>query len=517
MTKRALVEENQTLRSENAELREKEKQLEQQLDWFKRQLFGRKSEKVVIDTPDQLDLDLFGERAESLSEESIEQITYSRRKKDRGDSVTDSGLRFDETVPVEVIELEAPELSGEDADDFEVISRRITHRLAQRPGAYVVLEYRRPVVKRKSDQAVWTTLAPGAVLERCFGDVSFLAGLLVDKLVYHLPLYRQHQRLSACGITLSRSTLTNYVHRSIELLRPIHEAQWQNILESRVLAVDETPIKAGRKRKKKRKQPGEMKTTYYWPVYGEDDEVCFTWSDSRETVHIERCLGDFKGTLLSDGYIAYEKYAKARPDVTQAQCWAHVRRGFERAKDSDPGASRALEMIKAIYEVEKNIRKRALDREQTLQARSRRAKPLVDRFLEWCRSERNRPDLLKSDLLSKALHYTLERVESLQVYLGDPDVAIDTNHLERTLRVVPMGKKNWLFCWTEIGAELVGIAQSLLTTCRLQGVDPFTYLVDVLQRISTHPQSRVDELTPRRWKELFAGDPLRSNLERAGA
>ena len=92
---------------------------------------------------------------------------------------------------------------------------------------------------------------------------------------------------------------------------------------------------------------------------------------------------------------------------------------------------------------------------------------------------------------------------------------IDTNHLERALRVIPMGRKNWLFCWSEVGAKHVGIIQSLLTTCRLHNVDPYTYLVDVLQRVALHPARDVIELTPRVWKERFADNPLRSDLEHA--
>ena len=92
---------------------------------------------------------------------------------------------------------------------------------------------------------------------------------------------------------------------------------------------------------------------------------------------------------------------------------------------------------------------------------------------------------------------------------------IDTNHLERALRAIPMGRKAWLFCWTEVGARYVGIVQSLITTCRLHEVDPYTYLVDVLQRVGQHPAARVEELTPRRWKALFADNPLRSDLKHA--
>ncbi len=116
-----------------------------------------------------------------------------------------------------------------------------------------------------------------------------LPRLLVDKFVYHLPLYRQHQRIKDAGITLSRSTLTYWVQRTSDLLRPIHDAQLQHILLSRVLAMDETPIKAGRKKK------GKMQSTWFWPLYGEDDELAFTWSKSRGTAHVEQQLGDFEG------------------------------------------------------------------------------------------------------------------------------------------------------------------------------------------------------------------------------
>ena len=121
---------------------------------------------------------------------------------------------------------------------------------------------------------------------------------------------------------------------------------------------------------------------------------------------------------------------------------------------------------------------------------------------------------LPSSPFTKALAYVRERREGLEVYLNDPDVPIDTNHIERALRVIPMGRRNWLFCWTELGAKHVGIMQSLLATCRLHDVDPYDYLVDVLQRVGQHPASQVEQLTPRHWKAMFAANPLRSDLYR---
>ena len=486
--------------------------LKQQLEWFKRQLFGRKSEKRLVDDPDQLDLGaLLGETSPPAEPAPTEEITYRRRRpKQRSeDDVTESGLRFGPDVPIEVIELSAPQLEGPEADQYEVIDYKISRRLAQRPGSYVVLEYRRPVLKHKPSSQLMEVPAPSAVFEGGVADVSLLAGLLVDKFCYHLPLYRQHQRLKDAGITLSRSTLTNYVQRGIELLQPIYDAQWRHILQSKVLAMDETPIKAGRKKK------GRMQATWYWPLYGEDDEICFTWSTSRGIAHIEKQLEGFEGVLLSDGYTAYDRYAKHKPWITRAQCWAHTRRYFERAQESDPAAEEALTLIGGLYGVERQIRDQRLEGQERLEHRSRHALPIVEAFFGWCHRQHQRMDLVNSDPLARAITYAENHRDQLKVYLSDPDVPIDTNHLERALRVIPMGRKNWLFCWSEVGAKYVGIIQSLLTTCRLHNVDPYTYLVDVLQRVALHPARDVIELTPRLWKARFADNPLRSDLEHA--
>ena len=500
------------LRADYARVCEERDALKQQLDWFKRQLFGRKSEKRLIDNPDQLDLSaVLGDAVPPGEPPATEKISYTRRKgKQRSDDcVTDAGLRFDDRVPIESIELSAPQLQGPDADQYEIIDYKVTRRLAQRPGSYVVLEYRRPVIKDKRQASLLEVPAPSGVLDNSLADVSFLAGLLVDKFLYHLPLYRQHQRLADAGITLSRSTLTRYVQQAIALVTPIYDAQWQHILQSKVLAMDETPIKAGRSGK------GKLRQTWYWPIYGEDDEICFTWSPSRGSGHVKAQLGDFAGILLSDGYAAYDTYAKAKPEVTQAQCWAHTRRYFERALDSDPAAAQVLELIGTLYQIEAQIRDKALDGEAKLAYRACHAHPAVEAFFGWCHEQRQRLDLVNSEPLAKALVYAENHQAQLRVYLSDPDVPIDTNHLERALRVIPMGRKNWLFNWTEIGAQHVGIIQSLLTTCRLHEIDPYAYLVDVLQRIALHPARDVAQLTPRQWKTRFAANPLRSDLQYA--
>jgi len=149
-----------------------------------------------------------------------------------------------------------------------------------------------------------------------------------------------------------------------------------------------------------------------------------------------------------------------------------------------------------------------VDDAKRAELRAARCKPIVDEFFEWLKITLETKILLPRNPFTEAAGYALAREAALKVFLQFPAVPIDTNHLEREIRPIAVGRKNWLFCWTEVGAKYVGIFQSLLVTCRLQGVDPYTYLVDVLQRVDRHPASDVAALTPRRWKERFADDPL---------
>ena len=193
--------------------------------------------------------------------------------------------------------------------------------------------------------------------------------------------------------------------------------------------------------------------------------------------------------------------------------WSHTRRYFERAKDSEPEAvAEALALIGAMYGHEKQIRADGLTGEDKRAYRQTHTRAVVETFWRWCREQCHRPELLPKSPLAKALTYAQERRSGLEVFLDDPAVAIDTNHLERALRPIPLGKRNWLFTSSEVGAQRVGIIQSLLVTCRLHEVDAYPYLVDVLQRISVHPANRAIELTPRMWKSLFADAPMRSDL-----
>ncbi len=486
--------------------------LKHQLDWFRRQIFGQKSERFAPEPdPSQMHLGETFPVPTAPAQERKPIAAHTRRTVQHDGAESGEELPFfDESkVPVQTLTLVHADVQGLSPDQYEVIGEKVTYRIAQRPGAYHVLKIRRPVIKIKSSAKIVCLPAPAGVLEGSRADVSFAAGLLMDKFAWHIPLYRQHQRLEASGIRVSRPWLTQVAQAVISLLIPIYEAQLASIRASRVKAMDETPIKAGRS------GHGKMHTGYFWPIYGQLDEVCFPFHSSRSADFVCQALGLkplANAVLLTDGYAAYAQYAE-KTGIHHARCWAHGRRTFFDALTAEPaGAAEALEQIKALYAIEEEIRERNLVGDAKQLHRLTHSKPIVEMFFEWVDRQLERQGFTPTNPFIQALNYVRERRVGLELFLTDPDVPIDTNHLERALRVVPMGRKSWLFCWTELGAKHVGIIQSLIVTCRLHGIDPYTYLVDVLQRLSEHPVSRVAELTPRLWKQHFAASPMRSDI-----
>lgn len=487
--------------------------LRRQVAWFQRQFFGQKSEKRQPEpegVQGTLGVGFDAVPGTPLPGKKTVVAGHERKPKQPFNGADESTLFFDEKkVPVEVIAVPNSDAEGLAPDQYEVIGEKVTYRLAQRPGSYVVLKYVRPVIKRHDTQVLSCPPAPVGVIDGSRADVSFVVGVMLDKCAYHQPLYRQHQRMGDAGIKVSRPWLTQLMQSTVALLEPIHDAQLESIRASRVIAMDETPIKAGQT------GAGKMKAAYFWPVYGEQDEICFLYYPSRSGRHVQDALGlsPPKGAVLqTDGYAVYAQYAK-KTGLTHAQCWAHSRRKVFEAKDIEPAhAEQALEWIGALYAVEAQIREDNLTGPAKRARRQEQAKPVTDRFFKWIDKQFDSHGFLPSSPFLSALAYIRERRAGLEVYLDDPDVAIDTNHLERALRVIPMGRRNWLFAWTELGAKHIGIVQSLLATCRLHDVNPYDYFVDVLQRIGQHPATLVQQLTPRLWKELYAPNPLRSDL-----
>lgn len=566
------------VREQGARLAERDARIDElarRVAWFERQLFGSLSERRILQSGDARQLFL-GETLIETPETppapgmTVQSYERAHRRKPTELMETDSRLRFGPGVPVQVVEVPNPDLAGLDPDDYEVIDERCCYRLAQKPGAYVVLKYVRKLVKIKpgaglvrglvgpsveddpsgegvsnldggrlpeddhesqegtpesgahaevdgpiesemlggyTGEALLSRMScppvPAAIFERSFADVSFLAGMAVDKFLYHLPLYRQHQRLEKMGVHVHRGTLTRLVHRTAELLEPIHTTILSSVLQGPVLTVDETPTKAGRAN-------GKMQKGYFWGFYGAEDEVAFVFSPSRSGTILREVLRDYEGKLLTDGYEVYNSFAGSRDSVILHQCWGHTRRMFIEAEKAAPEkVNQVLSWIQILYAMESRGREGP---ESLLPLRQRVSRPAMEALFSFLEKELNETALLPSNPFVKAATYAVHRKTELMRCLDDAAVPLDTNHLEREFRPHAVGRKNWMFHVTEVGARAAGIFYTLIRSCVLAQVDPTVYLVDILQRVQTHPALDVHLLAPRLWRGTFGHAPMKSHL-----
>lgn len=549
---------------------ERIEQQQRQLDWYARQVFGARSERRILDVLTPAQQLWLGQQFLDVPEAPpppgtpVKAYERANRKKPTDLVDDDSQLRFDDSVPVQEIIVPDPALEGVPQDEIELIGERVIYRLAQHPGPYAVLKYVLQVAKRRAprlpeprrqetgptepvadqpeveacplpggglgdaaskgipEQAqptpeVSSPRIPAAVIPRSSADVSFLAGMIVDKFKYHLPLFRQHQRLEASGIYLDRSTMTRLVHRCGELLEPIYLAILSSVVLSKVLAVDESPTPAGRQKGKTPREKGKTKTGYYWALYGDQDEIAFLFSPTRAGKVLDEFLAGFEGVLLSDGYIAYESFVKKRPGVIGAQCWVHTRRNFIDSERVEPEKSKfVIDLLRPLWELEDAARAApTMTPGELRRLRQEVSRPIVEQFFEYIKKELEQTALLPSNPFVQACEYAIAREKELKVFLEDPAVPMDTNHVERALRPQAVGRKNWMFHVTEVGARYGAIFYSLIQSCVISGVNVTEYLVDVLQRIETHPATEVHLLTPRLWRDHFAANPMRSDLDLA--
>lgn len=499
------------IREQVDSIKSRYEEISSQLKFFQDQLFGQKSEKrKELSSNQQLFLGECFNKIPEPNTVSKELISYERKKSTKGKLAGNvnkyGGLSFDESVPVRTIKVVSPELKDLSEDEYEVIKTNYHYELAQKPASYEVIEHVQDVIK--INDRIVASVQSESVLPGSYADVSLLANLIIDKFQYHLPLYRQHQRISAAGVKICRASLTNYVHQSLDLLEQVYYAQLDSIKSGNIVWMDETPIKAGHQKEKKK-----LKSGFIWSMYGDKKEVGFWYHESRGTKVIQDLLTkDFQGTLITDGYEAYSSYAKELAVVEHAMCWSHTRRIFIKAEQSHPElVNKVLEYIGLLYKVEDSVRSGTP--EQILKARGEQSKLIIDQFSVWLRQEANKLTLLPSNLFTKACKYFFQHEKELRVFLDNPSVTLDTNHLEREIRPIAIGRKNWLFCWTEIGAHYSAIAYSLIATCKLHDIKPYEYLVDVLQRVKKHPTAQIQELIPRNWKQNFYQQKLTSIID----
>jgi len=345
---------------------------------------------------------------------------------------------------------------------------------------------------------------------------GLLAHTLISRFADHLPYYRQETINTRSGVHTPRSTLAAWAGQAGAALEPLYDVHKRFVLDCRVLHADETPVAL--------LDPGAGKTkrAYVW-AYARSHH------DPTPGVVYDFCLGRgaqyplaflagdertgqrrWAGTLLSDRYSAYETVLDARvyPGRLAAACVAHARRKFdELAKaggvGSSPLAQEAIRRFAGIYEIEAELG--SLHDDERKQARQEMAQPLWAKLKTWLELERRL--VADGGPTAGAIDYTLNHWPALTRHLDDGAVPIDNNHLERQIKPWAMGRKAWMFVGSELAGQRAAMVMSLVQSAKLHGHDPWAYLRDVLQRLPTQLNSRIEELLPHRWQALVSCAP----------
>ncbi len=363
------------------------------------------------------------------------------------------------------------------------------------PASLKVIRYVRSKLACAGCDRIVQAEAPSRPIERSLAGPGLLAHVLVSKYCDHLPLYRQSQIYARAGVELERSTLAEWVGGSSRLLAPLVEALRRHVMAAEKLHADDTPVPV--------LAPGlgKTKTGRLW-TYVRDDRpagdstpaaVWFAYSPDRKGEHPQSHLNHFTGTLQADGYAGFDQIYEAGR-IQEAACWAHVRRKFYDLEVAHKSAvaTEAVERIAELYAIEKEIRGRPPDERR--EVRKTRSRPLLESLRQWF--EETLAKLSRKSDTAMAVRYALGRWEALMRFCDDGRIEIDNNAAERALRVVALGRKNFLFAGSDGGGESAAAIYSLIGTAKLNGIDPESYLRNVLSRISEHPIKRIEELLP---------------------
>lgn len=500
---RAIAERDAALAAK-AKLERKVSKLEQAVDELLRKLYGRSSERV---DPAQTLLEFAAEESkeplpspphagEAPDGEAPE--TKPRKKKSHGWRKLPANIRRKrvEIWPSED-ECKCDCCGGR---RISIGSPEITERYDYEPASVLVVETIRHRVRcpRCQDGTAIAPLPPPPIeAARGRAEAGMLAHVVVSKFNDHLPLHRQVEILAREGVELGRSTLCDWVKGTAELLRPIAGAVLDDVLAGPVVGLDETGIRIvfDRDDPKNGTRNGRI-----WVYRGLPGDVYYTVSETKAKADVEGpmvVLAGYAGLVQADAAGVFDDLFLDGKRI-EVGCNAHARRKFFEAQKSNPKeAAFALATYKKVYEIEKRVREASL--EERLAARQKETKPILAAFDAWLDELARSPALVPGTPLATATGYSRNHRVALRRFLDDPRLSPDNNAVERALRLVAVGRKNWLFAGSEDAAHDAATLYTLVGSCRELGADPWAYFHDVIKRRAAEPSAPVAALTPRAW------------------
>jgi len=464
-------------------------QLKQELADIKRLIFGQKRERFIPgQNNNQFSIGL-GLEPSAIVEENSEQITY-QRKKNKAKHTPHSRQELPSHLERREIIIEPQE----DTTGLTKIGEEITEELDYEPGTLFVNRYIRPKYAKGKSEGVVIGDLPSRPIDKGIPGPGLLSHIFISKFVDHLPIYRQRQQFKRQGVDLSASTLDNWITSGYDLLLPLYELQRERIIKKAYLMADETPIQVLDKLKKGRTHRG-----YFW-VYHDplEKEILFDYQNSRSRAGPFGILQDFKGYLQTDGYNVYDEIGQWET-ITLLGCMAHARRYFDKSLLNDKARSEdMLSQIQRLYKTEAFARNNHYSHEERYNLRQSESVPILDEMKAWLNKQSLQ--VLPKSAIGKAIGYMLGRWKYLRRYVEDGRFEIDNNLIENAIRPVALGRKNYLFAGSHNGAKRSALIYTLVANAKLQGLEPFAYMRNVLSRIADYPYKELADLLPVNWK-----------------
>jgi transposase len=480
--------------------------LRAQIATLKTLIFGARSERAAVVCAEQLAFDLGRTGAGAPPPANDDEPQSSAAKTKRGKAKRNIGALPAHLPRCEQVIEPASTLCPCCAGQMHRIGEDVSEALDRVPARLRVLRTIRPKYAcRSCEGPVVQAAAPARLVEGGMATTALIAHIAAAKYAWQSTLYRQAQIMAGWGFVVDRQTLARWMKSAAWVAKGLHELQLKTMHGFERLFCDETPMPVldpGR---------GRTRTCQFW-AHATDDRswkgpappaVAYVFAGGRGKKEIQTQLAGFEGVLQVDGYAAYASLAgdkKTLRKIRLAYCLVHARRNFVKVHKTtnSPFAKEVIERISTVYAIEERIR--GLDADQRRAVRQVETKPLMDALK--ARLEAVKDGISRQSTLVKAIDYMLERWTGLTAFLEDGRLEPDTNTVERSIRPISIGKKNSLFSGDEGGGETWAILASLLNTARLHGVDPETYLADILERMvsGATKNNQLHELLVWNWK-----------------
>jgi transposase len=466
--------------------------LKHQVSILQKMLFGPKQEQhKVIENPEQTQLE-FIEKVDLDLPQDIETQKAMYHRKVTNTKRTDYS-KLD--IPADLERVEMVIEPSDKTDDMVKIGEERTELLAIVPQKFYVKVITRPKYAKANKEGIVIAELPSRPIQGGVVDVSLLVMLLLDKYVDHMPLYRQLKKYERLGVKLSDSTVGNWVAESIKLLEYLYDELVERVKKSNYIQADETPIKVLDKDKK-----GTTHRGYYWVYHDvENGLVLYQYDSSRGQTAPTNFLQDYQGYLQTDGYSVYD--ALPHKQIKLAGCMAHARRYFFDAQQNDKArATWMLDKLQELYTIEDEARKLNLTHEGRLALRQQKSVALLTEIKNWL--TQNQSAVTPKSPIGKAINYMNIRWNKLCLFASDGILEIDNNLVENAIRPIALGRKNYLFAGSHQAAARAGIIYSLITCCKKNNINPYTWLEETLTKLPNTKKSELYKLLPLKIQDV---------------